>query len=307
MHDHCHHHAPGHSEQRGRNRGRLAATLVLTTLYMFAEAIGGWMSDSLALMADAGHMLSDAAALGLSLFAIWIAQRPATPEHSYGYYRAEILAALANGATLVGISLFICVEALGRLNSPHAVVGPVMIGIALGGLAVNTAGLFILHGGRDQSLNIRGAWLHLMTDALGSLAALVAGALVWRFGWEWADPVASILIGLLVIYSSWSLLCDAINILMERTPPHIEIEHVREAMLELPGICGVHDLHVWTITGGLESLSAHVTLAAGHAPEVALKAIGDLLRQRFRIEHSTIQLEPDDESNCRSSFDQASQ
>jgi cobalt-zinc-cadmium efflux system protein len=304
MHDHCHHHASNQSaEQRSRNRWRLTLTLVLTGLYMFAEAIGGWLSDSLALLADAGHMFSDAAALGLSLFAIWIAQRPPTPQHSYGYYRAEILAALANGATLVGISLFICIEAIGRLSSPHVVFGPVMIGVAVGGLFVNLAGLVILHGGRDDSLNVRGAWLHLLTDALGSVAALGAGALIWGFGWNWADPVASILIGLLVIYSSWSLLRDAINILMERTPPHISIDEVREAMLMLPGVCGVHDLHVWTITGGMESLSAHVTLAGGHPPRLALEAIGELLRREFHIEHSTIQLEPDDEADCRTSFE----
>jgi len=304
MHDHCHHHGHAHSaESRARNRSRLTLTMGLTVVYMFAEAIGGWWSDSLALLADAGHMFSDAAALGLSLFALWIAQRPPTPQHSYGYYRAEILAALANGAALVAISIFICFEAIGRLREPHVVAGPIMMGIAAGGLVVNVIGLAILHGGRQGSLNVQGVWLHLLTDALGSVAALAAGGLVWAWGWEWADPVASMLIGALVIYSSWSLLRDAINILMERTPPHIDVGEVRQTILGLAGVCGVHDLHVWTITGGMESLSAHVTIAAGQSSRAALEAIGEALKREYGIEHSTIQLEPDDDAACRTSFE----
>ncbi len=309
QHDHRGHDHHGHdhgahgNDQRARNGGRMAITLGLTLAYMVAEALGGWWSDSLALLADAGHMFSDAAALGLSLFAIWIAQRPPTPQHSYGYYRAEILAALANGATLVVISFFICWEAIARLALPHTdVQGPVMIGIAVGGLLVNLIGLAVLHRGRGDSLNVRGAWLHLFTDALGSVAALAAGALIWAFHWYWADPVASMLIGLLVIYSSWSLLSEAIAILMQRTPGHIDVEAVRGAMLALPGVRDVHDLHVWTITGGMESLSAHVVLAGDHAPRAALESIRDLVRAQFQIDHVTIQLEPDDAGECRTSF-----
>ncbi len=308
MHDHhghshgIHQHGPAGCEQRKANTLRMAVTLGLTLVYMVAEAVGGWWSDSLALMADAGHMFSDAAALGLSLFALWISQRPPTPQHSYGYYRAEILAALANGATLVVISLVICWEAIARLSTPHEVAGPVMMGIAAGGLVVNIVGLAILHRGRDDSLNVRGAWLHLLTDAMGSVAALVAGGLVYARGWEWADPVASILIGLLVIYSSWSLLREAIGILMQRTPKRIDAEAVTEAILALPGVREVHDLHVWTITGGMDSLSAHVVLASGHPPRMALDAIRGLMQSDFQIEHVTIQLEPDDQAACGTSF-----
>ena len=295
MHDHGHHH-------REKNRARLTWTLVLTLAYMLAEVIGGWWADSLALMADAGHMLSDAAALGLSLFAIWIAQRPATPRHSYGFYRAEILAALANGATLVAISIVIFIEAVGRLGEPHRVAGPLMMGVALGGLAVNLVGMALLHSGRSDSLNIRGAWLHLLTDALGSVAALAVGGLVWKFGWNWADPVASILIGLLVIYSSWDLLKESVFILMQSTPSRLNLEEVQNALAGAPGVCGVHDLHIWTITGGLESLSAHVVLREGHFQDESLRELRRIAHNQFGIDHITIQIEPNDNRKCESPF-----
>lgn len=299
-HHHSHH---GHSHgSRGQHKSRLLWTLALTVAYMVAEIVGGYLADSLALLADAGHMFSDAAALGLSLFAAWIAQRPPTPQHSYGYYRAEILAALANGATLVAISVLIFIEAVRRLSEPEPVQGLLMLGIATGGLAVNLAGLAILHAGKDENLNLRGAWLHLLTDALGSVAALAAGALIWAFGWYWADPVASMLIGLLVIYSSWNLLKQAIDILMERTPAHLDVDEVRTAMLSAPGVCDVHDLHIWTITSGMESLSAHATLTAGGDAQTALEGLRVVLHDRFGIDHITIQIEPAGPSECRTSF-----
>jgi cobalt-zinc-cadmium efflux system protein len=295
MHDHGHSH-------REKNRARLGITLALTLFYMLAEVIGGYMADSLALMADAGHMLSDAAALALSLFAIWIAARPATPRHSYGFYRAEILAALANGVTLVVISLIIFKEAYERLGQPHKVEGPLMMGIAVGGLVVNLIGMALLYSGRDQSLNIRGAWLHLLTDALGSVAALGAGALVWLFGWELADPVASILIGILVIYSSWELLKESVAILMQSTPNRLNMTEVEQALAGAPGVCGVHDLHVWTLTGGMESLSAHVVLRDGHSQSEVLSELRRLVHNQFGIDHITIQIEPNDNQKCESPF-----
>lgn len=299
-HNHSHH---GHSHGgRGQHKARLLWTLALTVGYMVAEIVGGYLADSLALLADAGHMFSDAAALGLSLFAAWIAQRPPTPQHTYGYHRAEILAALANGATLVAISVLIFIEAVHRLSAPEPVQGLLMFGIACGGLAVNIAGLMILHVGKDDNLNMRGAWLHLLTDALGSVAALSAGALIWAFGWNWADPVASMLIGILVIYSSWSLLKQAIDILMERTPAHLDVDEVRAAMLTAPGVSDVHDLHIWTITSGMESLSAHATLTASGEAHAALEGLRVVLHDRFGIDHITIQIEPAGPGECRTSF-----
>jgi cobalt-zinc-cadmium efflux system protein len=302
IHHHHHHEAANRRRSGRRGHAPLAWTLGLTVGYMVAEIVGGYLADSLALLADAGHMFSDAGALALSLFAAWISRRPPTPQLTYGYYRAEILAALANGAALIAISIVIFIEALRRLNAPEPVQGTLMFAIATGGLVVNLAGLAILRAGRSDSLNIRGAWLHLMTDALGSVAALVAGALVWAFGWYWTDPAASIAIGLLVIYSAWDLVRQAIAILMESTPPHLSLEAVQEAILSVPAVREVHDLHVWTITSGMESLSAHVVLLAGHEYQASLESVRQVLHERFGIDHITIQIDPAGQEECRSSF-----
>jgi cobalt-zinc-cadmium efflux system protein len=302
MHVHNHGHTHDHTVPRDKNRARLACTLGLTLIVMIAEVIGGWLSGSLALLADAGHMFSDAAALGLSLFAIWIAQRPAKPRHTYGYYRAEILAALVNGSTLVAISIFIFVEAYQRFRAPPEVQGPLMAAIALVGLLVNLAGLALLHSGRNDSLNIQGAWLHLLTDALGSVSALAAAGLIWRFGWYWVDPVASVLIGLLVIYSSYGLLSESINILMESAPSHLNIAELESAMAGLTGVTAVHDLHVWTITSGMVSLSAHVVADGRRDARELLTDVHAVLHDRFGIEHSTIQIEQGSVDECRTAF-----
>ncbi len=286
-------HAHGHRSAPTagtRHRGRLALTLLLSAVYMLAEVAGGILSNSLALLADAGHMLTDVAALGLSLFAIWAAQRPATPQKTYGYHRLEILAALANGATLVAMAILIFAEAYRRWASPPVVKGGLMLAVACGGLAVNLASLWILHGGRGESLNVRGAWLHVFTDTLGSLQAIVAGALIAAFGWTWADPLASVLIGALVIVSSWGLLKESVGVLMEGVPAHVKLDDVTEAMARVPGVVAVHDLHVWTITSGFVSLSAHVVVEPA-CPDDVLWRVRSLLHDRFGIEHSTIQVE----------------
>src|SRR6185369_937999 len=283
----AHTHARGHSHSHshaGGSRTRMMWVLVLIVLYMVAEAVGGWLTGSLALLADAGHMLSDAAALGLSVFAMSMARRPRTSQRTYGYRRLEILAALANGATLVAISLLVLIEAVHRFSRPEAVDAPGMVGIAGGGLLVNLVALWILHEGRDESLNVRGAWLHVLTDALGSVQAIVAGAVIWRFGWQWADPVASVLIALLVVYSAWSLLKEATGVLMESAPAHIDVDQVHEAMSEVPGVLEVHDLHVWTITSGMESLSAHVVVQDGHEPREFLHGTREALHHEFGID-----------------------
>jgi cobalt-zinc-cadmium efflux system protein len=286
----AHSHAHGHSHG-SRNRKRLAWTLGLVAVYMVAEAVGGWLTGSLALLADAGHMLSDAAALGLSLFAMTMARRPRTSKRTYGYHRMEILAALANGATLVAISLLVLIEAVHRFSRPERVDAPGMIGIAAGGLLVNLAALALLHAGRDENLNVRGAWLHVLTDALGSVQAIAAGALIWGFGWQWADPAASVLIALLVVYSAWSLLKEATGVLMEGAPAHIDVDQVFDAMAEVPGVVEVHDLHVWTITSGMESLSAHVVVEEDCFDCDVLGAIRATLHERFGIHHITVQME----------------
>ncbi len=284
-----------HGHRRGTtlyaHRHRLAAALGLSGLYMVVEAVGGWLTGSLALLADAAHMLSDVAALGLSLFAARLARRRPTARHTYGYYRTEILAALVNGAALGAVSVYIFVEAFARLREPREIAGPAMLAIAAGGLVVNLVALAILREGRADNLNVRGAWLHVAADALGSVQAIAAGALIWAFGWTWADPVASALIGVLVIYSSWSLLRETVAVLMEGVPGHIELDEVRGAILELPGVLEVHDLHVWSITSGVESLSAHVVVEEPFGSEV-LGEIRRTMRRRFKITHQTIQLEP---------------
>lgn len=277
---------------RARNTRGLTVTLVLVTAYMVAEIVGGLLANSLALLADAAHMLGDAGALGLALFAIRFARRPATAKHTYGFYRTEILAALANGATLIAIAISIIVEAWGRLRAPQEVRAGLLIVIATGGLVINLVGLWMLHDDRDDaSLNVRGAWLHVFTDALGSVQAVIAGVLLWTVGWAWVDPLASVLIALLVVFSAWELLRGSTAVLMESAPGHIDVDEVRNAILATQGVGAVDDLHVWTITSGLEALSAHVLLCDEREPRILLNDIRGMLRARFRIDHVTIQVE----------------
>lgn len=288
-HDHQH----AHRAHAAGNRRRLALALALAGGYMIAEFIGGFVTNSLALLADAGHMLSDVGALALSLFALWIADLPSPPRRTYGYYRAEILAALVNGAALVAIAVFICIEAFERFREPPDVRAPLMMAIASGGLIVNLAGLAILHGGRHENLNIRGAWLHVLSDALGSVGTIAAGLLIWAFGWHWADPLASVLIAALVTYSSWRLLAESVAVLMECAPRGIEVDEVFAALKETPGVLSVHDLHIWTITSGFDSLSAHVVIDDERAHHDVLTDLREMLHERFGIDHVTIQIEPE--------------
>ena len=285
-HDHSH-----RTKSRSANQRRLTATLVLVLFYMAAEVIGGLLSGSLALLADAGHMLSDAGSLALALFAMWLASRPSGSQHTYGYYRTEILAALVNGATLVAISILIFTEAYQRLMNPPEVHAGIMMVVASGGLVVNLVGLWLLQEGRGESLNMQGVWLHILADTLGSCQAIAAGALIWAFGWHWADPVASIIIGVLIIFSSWSVLKESVAVLMESSPLHIDVDEVLEAMREVEGAAGVHDLHIWTITSGMVALSAHVLPESECDRDDLLKNLSNTLKQRFTISHVTIQIE----------------
>ena len=290
-HGHAQSHAHGHGSGRTANRRRLAIVLGLSAAYMVAEAVGGAIAGSLALLADAGHMLSDVAALALSLFALHVAERPPTPRRTYGHYRAEILAALVNGATLLAIAALVVVEAWERLREPSAVRGGLVIAVATGGLLVNLVGLRVLHGGRGDSLNVRGAWLHVLADALGSVGAIVGGVLVLAFGWARADPAASVLIALLVVASSWGLLRETVGVLMEGAPGGIDVDAVRDAMRAVDGVAAVHDLHVWSITTGMAALSAHVRVDDGASGDATLRALAAVLRDRFGIAHTTIQVE----------------
>jgi cobalt-zinc-cadmium efflux system protein len=276
------------------NEKRLAAALALAAGYMVAEAVGGWLTNSLALLADAGHMLSDVGALALTLFALWIARRPSGPRFTYGYYRTEILAALVNGGALVAIAVGVFVEAVQRLAAPPEVRGLGMLGVAAGGLGVNLVGLWLLHAGKDEMLGVRGAWTHVLADALGSVGAIVAALLILAFGWRWADPVASMAIALLVVWSAFRLLREAVGVLMEGAPGHLDVDQIREAIRGLDPVAEVHDLHVWTIASGVVSLSCHAVKAPGASSAGALSSIRELLHARFGIDHVTVQVEEED-------------
>ncbi len=282
---HDHSHAPSNTSIR-----RLGWTLGLVLAYAGAEVAGGLMSGSLALIADAGHMLSDAASLALTMFAIHFARRPASATRTFGYYRAEILAALTNGVALIVVALLVFIEAIERFSNPTPVEAPTMLMVAAGGLVINLVGLWLLRGGNKESLNVRGAWLHVLTDALGSAQAIAAGVLIWLFGWYWVDPLASVLISILVVYSAWSLLRQSVAVLMEGAPGHIDVDLVRKALQEIPGVDEVHDLHIWTITSGFVALSAHLVV-----PDEAVRSDvmtrSDACLTQFGISHSTLQLD----------------
>lgn len=293
-HDHSHLHTGRAESSSAKHVRRLGWTLGLVLVYMFAEIIGGLLSNSLALLADAGHMLSDAASLALALFAIWIGRRPPNDTKTYGYYRAEILAALANAITLVLVSLYIFYEAFKRFNAPAEVQGTLMMSVAVGGLIINLIGLWLLHSGKSESLNVHGAWLHVLGDMLGSVGAIVAGILIWAFGWAWADPLASVIIAVLVLWSAWHLLKSTLSVLMEAAPPHIDVDQVRETLKNIDGITGVHDLHIWTITSGMIALSAHVDVDNLDGYSTLMHRIHDALETQYGIQHTTVQVEPTD-------------
>jgi len=269
---------------------RLTVVLVLTAAFMVVEAVGGLVSGSLALLADAGHMLTDVAALGIAVLSQRVAQRPADDRRTYGYLRLEILAAFVNGAVLFALSVWIVVEAVHRLDSPQPIKGGLFAAVAAVGLVVNVIALRLLHGDAHHDLNTRGAYLHILGDLLGSVGALVAAGLVITTGWTLADPIVSIALSLLILVSAWRLLRESVDVLLEAVPAHIRMEEVEGRLRAVPGICDVHDLHVWTVTSGVIAMSGHVVvpeladhprvLAASHA---AMGALG--------IGHATIQVE----------------
>jgi cobalt-zinc-cadmium efflux system protein len=270
---------------------RLKWALVLSAVYFFAELIAGFLTNSLALLSDAGHMLSDIGALSLSLFAFRMARRPATLSSTYGYHRIEILAALFNGLTLWLIVGVIFAAAYSRFYHPPVVASYGMMIVAALGLVVNLVAAAILHGGHRHNLNLRGAFLHVVSDAVGSVGAIVAGVVMWKTGWYLADPVIGVLISVLILFSSWSLVKDSLSVLMQAVPKGIRLEEVRQTIEAVEGVSAVHDLHIWAVTSDIFTLSAHAVVANGGDFHEVLNGIEDTLRERFNIEHTTIQLE----------------
>ena len=276
---------------RMKNQRALAVVLALTAGFTAVEIVGGLLTGSLALLADAGHMISDNLSLGLALFAAWLAQRPATPDKSFGYRRAEILAALANGVTLVAVSIWVFVEAYSRLRDPTEVLGRPMLVVAALGLLVNAAGAIILYRSGGESLNVQGAMRHVFADALGSVGAMVAAAVIILTGWRYADPLIGAAIGLLILGSSWKLLKDSTNILLEATPPNLDATEVGRRMAAAEGVVEVHDLHIWTITSGFPALSAHVLVGQSEDCHARRRDLEDILAHEYDISHTTLQVD----------------
>jgi cobalt-zinc-cadmium efflux system protein len=283
-----------------RNRRDLTLTLAVTATYCVVELAGGIVTNSLALLSDAGHMFADVAALGLSLFAIRLAQLPPTSSKTFGYHRVEILAALVNALVLWVIVGLIVFEAYHRLRNPPLVHSAGMLAIAVVGLGINLFSMRVLHQSQTESLNVRAAFLHVFGDALGSAAVIVAGLAIWVADWQMADPLASAGIGLLILYSSWGIIRDAVDILMQSTPRDMRLEDVEECLRSIRGVQQVHDLHIWTLTSGKYQLSAHLVVGDGCDARAVIDAAQMQLLQRFGIGHTTVQVDP--EVECAEEF-----
>src|SRR5881396_736138 len=284
----CTHRAP----LRLESRRRIGVALAITSAVMVAEAVGGWLAGSLALLADAGHMLADAAALALSLVVASLAQRPATAQRTFGLLRLEILAALVNGATLIAISIGVGIEAYHRFRNPPQVHAGLLLGVAAAGLVANLIGASILHHGHEHSLNQRGAYLHLLSDALGSAGALAAGAVILGTGWLPADPLISVFISLLILAGAWRLVKESTDILLEATPAGIALDEVHDRIATISGVTSVHDLHVWTVTSGVIAMSGHLVVANPGDNQRVLEAVQERLGD-LGIGHVTVQMERD--------------
>lgn len=295
-HDHHHHHEDHHDHEhhhdlRKSGVSRLRLVFIITLSFMFVEALGGYLTNSLSLMSDAAHMLTDSAALGLSLFAFFISSRPASDEKTYGYYRFEILAAFFNGVFLVLIAIAISWSAWQRFNSPVEVKAAEMLGIAIVGLLFNLlAARLLTQGGHHHHHNVKGALYHVLSDALCSIGAIIAALLMLFFGWTQADPIASWVIAGIILIGSARLVLDTFHMIMDGTPPHLDLEDIRNSIKKFPHVVEVHDLHVWNITSGLVSLSVHV-VAEECSRHKLLCGLRDMLKDSYKIEHVTIQIE----------------
>ncbi|MGG3874035.1 cation diffusion facilitator family transporter [Brevibacillus laterosporus] len=291
-HHHDHSHGGHHHHGSGANKRALLISLFIITAFLIVEVIGGFLTNSLALLSDAGHMLSDSSALFLSLIAMFFAARKPSAKKTYGFYRFEILAALINGVMLVVISLVIIWEAYQRFFAPPEVASLSMMGIAFVGLLANIAAAFVLmRGDYKNNLNIRSAFLHVLGDLLGSVGAILAGLLMWKFNWYIADPIISVVVAVLIMLSAWRVTRDSVDVLMESTPASIDADQVSDALSKIEGVTSVHDLHIWTVTSGFDSLSCHLHVKDGLASYPILQKALHLLEHQFGITHSTIQIE----------------
>ena len=293
---HAHTHAGRHRhphDHRSASRRALTIVLLLTLVFTVVEVVGGVLTDSLALLADAGHMVSDVVALALALIALTLAQRPSSPRRSFGFQRAEILAAFVNGLALVLVSAWIVWEAIQRFDDPPEILGGWMLVVALVGLAVNAfAATILLRSGRE-SLNVDAAFRHVLADLLGSAGVLVAALVIVLTGWERVDPIVSILIAVLIVASAWTILRDSTAILMEETPSGIDADEVARAIVEVDGVASVHDLQVWRITSGFDALSAHVLVGQGEDCHARRRDVERMIAERFGITHTTLQVDHD--------------
>jgi cobalt-zinc-cadmium efflux system protein len=283
-----------HGSAAAAQQGRLTLVFGLTLTVFVVQVIGGYVSDSLALLADAGHNLTDVAGIGLTLFAIRVASRPATGGRTFGYLRLEILAAVLNAVLLFVVAAWVLIEAWQRWTDPPAIASGLMLGVALIGLAVNAVSLALLHGAQRDSLTMRGAYLEVMGDLAGSAAVVVAALVIATTGWLQADALASAVIGLLILPRTWHLLRDGIDVLLEATPKGVDLDEVRGHLLAADGVADIHDLHAWTITSGMNVVSAHVVLTPDADPPAVLDELCRCLAGDFDIEHSTFQLETAD-------------
>lgn len=283
-----------HGTMAANHRGRLAAVLAIALGVFVLEVVGAAVANSLALLADAGHVLTDASGIALALAAIWFAQRPASSDRTFGYLRAEILAAVVNAVLLLLVGALVVYEGVRRLSQPVEIVPAAMLAFGVVGLIANGVSVALLRDAQRESLNTRGAYLEVLGDLGGSGAVVVAAIVIWITGWTWFDVAASIFIAALILPRTLSLLRDATSVLMESTPRDVDMDHVRRHILDAPGVVGCHDLHAWTITSGMNVVSAHVVLAKGADPALALNELSDCLADDFDIEHSTFQIETED-------------
>jgi cobalt-zinc-cadmium efflux system protein len=298
-HDHGHGHAHGHAHThsaieghaRDADRRTLYMVLALAGTWMFVEFAGGILANSLALLADAAHMLTDVAAIVLALLALRFASRPATPEKTYGYYRMEILAALINGVVLMVLCFFIIREAWARFQDPVEVGGTIMLVVSMMGFTVNAIMAFLLHRSAGESLNLRGAYLHVMGDLLASLGTITAAVVILTTGWYVADPIISVIVALLILYSSLKLVRESVDILLEAVPSHLDVGEIRDSIEAIPGVELVHDLHVWTVTSGYFAMSGHAIVTNLDRSQAILRQIHDLMHERFGVRHVTVQIE----------------
>ncbi len=295
-HDHDHSHGSDPSSQGSA----LRKALVVTLIFMFIEAAGGYVANSLALISDAAHMLTDVGALLLSLCVLWLSRRPSTPVMSFGYHRLEILGALASGLVIWVLAGFLVYEAVLRMSDPPEVRGPMVFVIATIGLVANLVSMKFLHGAHHHSMNVRAAYLHVIADCLGSVGAMIAGGVLWWTGWRPIDPIITVIFSALMLFSSWDLVKESLGVLMESAPRSVDPEKVQADLVRVDGVVEVHDLHIWTVSSGRLALSVHLVSKAG---ETVLLRANDLLSENYGIKHTTIQVEHPDQFRSERCYD----